>query len=87
MCEDNPALITRLLATLARWDMSASTRSKPLRDQWVKILEERDWLRATEITEHGNLLRQASPMATILPEEVRLRIIREVRSLKDPAQR
>jgi hypothetical protein len=37
------------------------------------------------VSERGNQLRQASPLGTILPNEVRLGIIRKMRVLKDLA--
>lgn len=83
MIQSNPALADRLLATLARWDTHASARSKPLRERWVRIIQERDWALAIEESERGNQLRQASPMATLLPTSVRLGIIRHIRKLKD----
>lgn len=58
-------------------------RSKPLRDRWVRIINERDWGLATEESEVGNQLRQASPLAILLPNQVRFDIIRHVRELKD----
>lgn len=77
----NPALADRALATLSRWDTHVSPRSKPLRDAWVQIIQDRDWAAALEESERGNQLRQASPMATLLPNSVRLAIIRQVRDM------
>ena len=82
---DNPALIHRLLETLQRWDRQLDRSSKNLRDQWVVIINNRDWDKAIEDSELGNQLRQASPMATLLPNKVRFDIIRKIRSLKDAA--
>lgn len=83
MCQADSAHLERLLATLARWDTHVCSSSKPLRDQWVRILNEQDWALALVESEHGKQLRQASPMAVILPTSVRLGIIREVRQLKN----
>ena len=83
MLKADPSLAERLLKTLARWDTHASVRSKPLRDRWVDIIKTGDWALATDESELGNQLRQASPMATVLPNEVRYGIIRHVRKLKD----
>jgi hypothetical protein len=52
-----------------------------LRAAWVQIIQDRDWAAALEESERGNQLRQASPMATLLPNSVRLAIIRQVRDL------
>jgi hypothetical protein len=46
------------------------------RDEWVRILNERDWVTALDANERGNQLRQASTMACLLPTEQRLEIIR-----------
>ena len=75
MIEANPELADRALATLERWDKTASVHSKPLRDRWVEIIKSRDWSAATEESERGNQLRQASPLSCLLPNEVRLAII------------
>lgn len=83
LVEATPSLAHQLLETLARWDAHVSARSKPLRDRWVHIIQQHDWALATEESERGNQLRQASPMATVLPASTRLEIIRQVRQLKD----
>lgn len=83
MVEANPALIKKLLEILSRWDTHVSARSRPLRERWMQIVRERDWTLATEDSERGNQLRQASPMAVLLPNDVRMRIIRQVRKLKE----
>lgn len=72
----NETLIQRALDILARWDSQASVRSKPLRDEWVRILQERDWALALSVSERGNQLRQASPVSCVLPNEQRWEIIR-----------
>lgn len=69
-------LIQQALDRLARWDTHVSTCSKPLRDEWVRILRERDWELALSTSERGNQLRQASPVSCVLPNERRLEIIR-----------
>jgi len=83
MVEANPSLTDKLLEILSRWDTHVSVASRPLRQKWVQIIKERDWSLATEESDLGNQLRQASPMAVILPNDVRLGIIRRVRELKD----
>lgn len=71
----DPTLANKALATLERWDSQVSVHSKPLRDRWVEIIKSRDWSAATEESERGNQLRQASPLACLLPDELRLAII------------
>lgn len=83
MIQNDPSLADKALSILMRWDTHVSSCSKPLRDKWVQIIRERDWALATEESERGNQLRQASPMAVLLPNSVRFEIIRKVRTLKD----
>ena len=80
----NPALAERALAILERWDGHVSPRSKPLRDRWVEIITERDWAAALEESERGNQLRQASPLACLLPNDVRMAIIHATRYGSSP---
>jgi hypothetical protein len=54
-------------------------------DQWSRILETREWRFAVAPDEQGNQLRQASPLATLLPQESRLGIISKVKKLKQSA--
>lgn len=82
MLRDNPALTQNALSTLERWRSGADPRSFPLMDEWRRILLEGDWDSALEETERGNQLRQASPLSTLLPNDVRLNIISEVKNLK-----
>ena len=77
MLQADPALCEKALAILARWDQHVSVRSKPLRDRWVEIISERDWASALDESERGNQLRQASPLAILLPENLRLEIMRK----------
>ena len=83
MLHEDPSLAARSLDALARWDTTMTHHSKPLRDRWVQIINEKDWALATEESELGNQLRQASSLAILLPNEVRYSIIRHVRKLKD----
>lgn len=83
MIQADPALIEKALVTLTRWDAIVDRCSKPLRDQWVEILTSQNWTLALEESDLGNQLRQASPMATLLPNSVRLAIIAEVKALKN----
>ena len=83
MIQTDPSLADKALSILMRWDTHVSACSKPLRDRWVKIINERDWVLATEESERGNQLRQASPMAVLLTNSARFAIIRQVKKLKD----
>jgi hypothetical protein len=86
MLQDNPALKLRLLDTLARWQLRQGPWAQTLCDAWVEIISQSDWVRALEQSERGNQLRQASPLATILPNSVRYGIIRQVRALKNKSE-
>ncbi|PPC80749.1 MAG: hypothetical protein CTY39_10995 [Hyphomicrobium sp.] len=86
MLQEAPSLAARALDALARWDKTMGVRSKPLRDRWIQIINEQDWALATEESELGNQLRQASPLAILLPNQTRFNIIRRVRKLKDAAK-
>ena len=77
-----PALAKRAQRTLKRWRANADPRSHELLDEWERILHERDWAAALQENERGQQLRQASPLSTLLPEDVRLAIIATVKAMK-----
>jgi hypothetical protein len=77
----DPALASRALQTLARWRESGDPRTRPLWDEWEGIILASDWDAAVEKSERGNQLRQASPLATLLPADTRAQIIAFVKSL------
>lgn len=79
----DPSLVYRALEILARWDSTVSHHSKPLRDEWVRIISSHDWSAAVEDSEKGRQLRQSSPLAILLPAAVRLEIIRSIREEKN----
>lgn len=83
LMRSDETLIQRALNILARWDSHVSMHSKPLRDEWVRILRDRDWELALSAGEHGNQLRQASPVSCVLPTEQRLEIIRATATHRD----
>jgi hypothetical protein len=85
MLKQNPRLVDRAVTTLERWRETADPSSYPLLDQWRRILETKEWHIAVAPDEQGNQLRQASPLATLLPQERRLGIIRRVKKLKQNA--
>lgn len=86
LIKQQPRLARRATATLRRWRETADPRTLPLLDEWARIIEQRDWSLAVARTERGNQLRQASPLATLLPDDERLNIIRRVKSLKENAR-
>jgi hypothetical protein len=74
--QDQPALIAQALQTLNHWDRVAPPASKPLRDEWREILQSGQFSRALALTDHGQQLRQAAPLARVLPSAIRLQVIR-----------
>lgn len=82
----DPSLVVRLEQTLSRWSMRDDPNGRPLLQRWIDIVAARDWATATADTEEARQLRQASPMATLLPQETRLDIIRQVKALKERAR-
>lgn len=76
LMREDERLILRAQDILSKWDRTCDAHSKPLRDEWVRILRERDWESALATTERGNQLRQASPVACVLPNNRRLEIIK-----------
>lgn len=82
LLKKNPELVSRAFSTLERWSSTIDPRTRPLLDRWKHILETRNWKLALSNTERAKQLRQASPLATLLPQDTRLRIIAEIRDIK-----
>ncbi len=77
-----PELIQQALGTLDRWRSSPNNSSRFLWDEWSVILHRRDWRRALSNTRRGKELRQASPLPSILPPEVRADVLAQIALLK-----
>lgn len=77
-----PELIQQALETLDRWRSEGNSRSRFLWDEWSVILHRRAWRRALSHSRRSRELRQASPLATVLPPDIRQRIIDEAHRLK-----
>lgn len=73
--------VARASATLERWRARGDVNTMPLWDEWARILQRGDWAKALANTQRGRQLRQASPLATLLPQATRLRILSEVKAL------
>ena len=86
LVKQNPHLVKRAVTMLNRWQETADPRSHELLDEWMRILEQREWRLSVAPDERGNHLRQASPLATALPEKKRPGIIRRVKALKERAR-
>lgn len=82
LIKKRPELLQQALNTLDRWRQSGESRSRALWDEWSVILHRKAWRRALSQTQRSKELRQASPLATILPPEARRRVLDAVRQLK-----
>jgi transcriptional regulator with XRE-family HTH domain len=85
MAKGDPALILKAKATAERWLAAGDSRSAVLWREWLKILDARAWRKALGRTRHARQLRQASPLVTILSDDVRQRTLRQVGALRDGA--
>lgn len=82
LAKANPALVLQAQDTANRWLAIGDSRSASLWREWLNILGAGSWRKALSRTRHAQQLRQASPLVTILPEEVRQRILKQVSDLK-----
>lgn len=78
----NPKLLEEAKRTTERWIGAGNKQSHGLFLEWLKILQEAQWRKVLGRSRHAQELRQASPLPTVLPEEVRERILRDVSNLK-----
>ncbi|MEO9038944.1 MAG: helix-turn-helix transcriptional regulator [Gallionella sp.] len=82
MAKANPALVLQALDTAKRWLATGDTRSASLWREWQSILGAGSWRKVLGRTRHAQQLRQASPLVTVLSEEARQRILKQVSNLK-----
>ena len=85
LLKQNPQLVKRAVTTLDRWQETAEPRSHEILFERRRMLDQREWRLAVAPDERGNQLRQASLLATLLPDKKRLVIIRRVKVLKEDA--
>jgi len=78
----NPALAQQARDTAHRWLKAGDARSAILWREWVDILGAGTWRKVLGRTRHAQQLRQTSPLVTLLPEEIRQRVLRQVSDLK-----
>jgi hypothetical protein len=81
LMQDDPRLVERAIGILNRWCMDTEIHSRPLLEEWKRILNEHDWEMALSTSERGNQLRQASPVSCVLPNQKRLEIIRTCKNI------
>ena len=82
LVKTDPALLLQAQGTLERWLATGDSRFAGLWREWQTILNTGSWRKALGRTRHAQQLRQTSPLVTILPDEVRLRILKDVSVLK-----
>ena len=79
----DPALVLRAKATAQRWLDAGESRSASLWHEWIDILDAGAWRKVVGRGRRAQQLRQASPIVTMLPEELRQGILAQVRRLKN----
>lgn len=78
----DPDLVVKAKAVVHRWIETGDPRSASLWREWLRILEVGAWRKVLGRTRHAQQLRQASPLVTVLPEDVRQAILAQVSSLR-----
>jgi transcriptional regulator with XRE-family HTH domain len=82
MVRADPALLALAQQSLERWLASGNSRSATLWREWQGILRDRQWRKILGRTRRAQELRQASPLTSILPDQVRRSVLSQVRALK-----
>ncbi|WP_077033790.1 helix-turn-helix transcriptional regulator [Pelomonas sp. KK5] len=81
--EKHPEALQKVVRTLEAWrEANPDSRSMSLWEEWGDILRTQAWRKALGPTQRAKQLRQASPLAFVLSEEERRRIIAQVNALK-----
>jgi DNA-binding XRE family transcriptional regulator len=79
----NPLLRDQARGVVQKWlNDDPTSRSAPLWREWQTILETGTFRRASGRSVYAQQLRQASPLTTVLPPEIRRSILNEVSQLK-----
>lgn len=82
LAKKDPALVSMAKNTVMRWLDSGDSRSASLWREWLVILGTGTWRKVLGRTRHAQQLRQTSPLVTILPEDIRQKILAQVSDLK-----
>ncbi len=82
LVKDDPSLLSKAQTTLASWLGGGNSRSASLWLEWEDILRKRTWRKVLGRTRRAQELRQASPLITVLPEQVRASVLDQVNQLK-----
>ncbi|WP_059412578.1 helix-turn-helix transcriptional regulator [Cupriavidus basilensis] len=83
LIQEDPALLERARDTLRQWRAKEDARSRSLWDEWETILTRRSWRKVLGRTRRAQELRQASPLPTVLPEDVRHNVLAQIQALKN----
>lgn len=83
LIKKNPELVKHAERTLGQWmEQQPTSRSLSLWREWSKILSTGSWSKVLSSTARAQQLRQASPLGTVLPEELRKSVLEQVANLK-----
>jgi transcriptional regulator with XRE-family HTH domain len=82
LVRSEPDLLLKAHSTLERWLGSGSSRSSSLWREWQDILLHQQWRKVLGRTRRAQELRQASPLVTVLPAQVRQQVLAQVNALK-----
>jgi transcriptional regulator with XRE-family HTH domain len=82
LAKADPALVVQARALAERWLAAGHSRSAALWREWLDILGARAWRKVLGRTRHAQQLRQASPLVAVLPDEMRQRVMKQVRELR-----
>ena len=82
LAKADPALVQRARATVERWLARGDSRSADLWREWLKILEAGAWRKVLGSTRRAQQLRQASPLVTLVPAEVREDVLSQMSRLR-----
>ena len=78
-----PAPVRRGQHTGRRWHAAGGADPACMWREGQRIRGAGAWRKALGRTRHAQQLRQASPLVTVLPEEARQRILKQIRNLKE----
>lgn len=76
---ENPALFTKVEATLSRWRSMVSPAAQPYLDEWNRLIEDgvdACLSVAVEDSERGRALRQSSPFSGVLTHKDRFAFLK-----------
>lgn len=83
LIQQDGELRQRARATLKQWlHKDPQSRSAPLWREWDGILQRGSFRTVLGRTVHAQQLRQASPLPTIIPTDIRKKLLEEARQLK-----